>query len=247
MISQKYLLPEMENSFPISQMMVVFKAPPICHVWKVKHWKQTGWFCWSRGLWEAKETLGGIGAELWRWCCWQKSFHKALRRDPWFALRVDVASQQLEERRAWSQPPRRLPLCLRINSSPSDSWTSLASDTKFPSISITLSESIEWDHQEFCGCFLCLCRYLCAGACAHVCTYMLVEASGQLQSCSSCTNYFFSLSLGYRVSHWPGTSQVSQIGPQVPGTCMSLFPWRWDYNCATTSGFLKTHSSRVWT
>lgn len=82
-------------------------------------------------------------------------------------------------------------MCVRINSSPSDSRTSLASDTKFPGVLITLSDSVEGDPQEFCCCFLCLCIYLCAGACAHVCTYMLVEASGQLQCCSSCTTYFF--------------------------------------------------------
>lgn len=32
MINHKYLLPEMENSFLISQMMVVFKVPLVCHV-----------------------------------------------------------------------------------------------------------------------------------------------------------------------------------------------------------------------
>lgn len=33
-ISQKYWLPEMENSFLISQMTVMFKVPPVCHVLK---------------------------------------------------------------------------------------------------------------------------------------------------------------------------------------------------------------------
>lgn len=32
MISQKYLLPEMENSLLISQMIAVFKVLLICHV-----------------------------------------------------------------------------------------------------------------------------------------------------------------------------------------------------------------------
>lgn len=71
MISQKYWLPAMGNSFLIREMMVVFKVPPICHVLEVKALKTDRRAPLKPRAQEAKETLGDTEEQLRRWCRWQ--------------------------------------------------------------------------------------------------------------------------------------------------------------------------------
>lgn len=145
MISQKYWLPEMENSFLISQTMVVFKVPPICRVLKISIENRQAHSAEATGS-RKPETLGGI-EELWRWCCWQgeQCVLTGFEEGPLVCPESRHGYSPTGRRKSRKLPtsPRGFLGVLESIPMPYDSWASLASDPKFPSISITLSDSVE--------------------------------------------------------------------------------------------------------